>query len=127
MNIFLNHFSLLQIMKRLCYFILFLFVTGCGKTKVELPAGVLTQKEMIPLLVDMHIARAATGLYNAGDTSLFTMNDYIPYILKIHHIESAVYDSSISYYTLHPELMKEMYDDVISELSKKQGEVSSKK
>ncbi len=126
MNIILNHFSLVQIIKRLCFFVLFLFISGCGQPKTELPAGVLTQKEMIPLLVDIHIAQAATGLYNAGDTSLFTMSEYIPYILKIHHVESAVYDSSISFYTLHPEIMKEMYNEVISELSKKQGEVSSK-
>ncbi len=108
-------------------FILLVFVyCSCSQPKAEIPEGILTQKEMIPILVDIHIAQAANGLYNAGDTALFTMNDYIPYILKIHHIERALYDSSTAFYTLHPEIMQEMYDEVISELSKKQGEAVSK-
>lgn len=81
---------------------------------------------MVPILVDIHIAQAATGLYHSGDTSLFSVTDYLPYILKIHHVEKAVYDSSTSFYTLHPEIMKEMYEEVIDELSRKQGEISKK-
>ena len=108
------------------FILLVFFYCSCSQPKAEIPEGVLTQKEMIPILVDIHIAQAATGLYNAGDTALFTMNDYIPYILKIHHIEKALYDSSTAFYTLHPEIMQEMYDEVISELSKKQGEAVSK-
>ncbi|CAN5435719.1 hypothetical protein BH11BAC1_BH11BAC1_03140 [soil metagenome] len=106
--------------------VLSVFIFSCSKSKPEIPKGILTQNEMIPVLVDIHIAQAATGLFNSGDTSKYTMNDYIPYILSIHHIEKAVYDSSVDFYTQHPEIMQEMYDDVIDELSKKQGEVSSK-
>lgn len=101
------------------------FFAGCSKPKTEIPPGILTQKEMIPVMVDIHIARSAKALYNDGDTALFNMNEYLPYILSIHHIEKQVYDSSISFYTLHPEIMEQMYDEVINELSKKQGEVSS--
>ncbi|MEO8086453.1 MAG: DUF4296 domain-containing protein [Bacteroidota bacterium] len=106
--------------------VLSVFIFSCSKPKPEIPKGILTQKEMVPVLVDIHVAQAATGLFNTGDTSKYTMNDYIPYILSIHHIEKAVYDSSVAFYTQHPEIMQEMYDDVIDELSKKQGEVSSK-
>ena len=120
-----RHFSFFK--PPITVFILWVFIyCSCSQPKAEIPKGVLTQKEMIPVLVDIHIAQAATGLYNAGDTALFTMNDYIPYILKIHHIEKALYDSSTAFYTLHPEIMQEMYDEVISELSKKQGEAVSK-
>lgn len=115
-NIFLQHF--LSILVVICM--------ACGKPRPEIPAGVLTQQEMIPVLVDIHIAQAATGLYSAGDSIHFTMSDYIPQILALHHIEKSVYDSSISFYTLHPEIMQEMYDEVINELSKKEGEAKSK-
>lgn len=101
-------------------------VLSCSKPETKIPQGVLSKMELVPILVDIHIAQAATGLYNAGDSSHHTMNDYIPYILKIHKVERAVYDSTIAFYTLHPEILQEMYDEVISELSKKQGEVSSK-
>jgi hypothetical protein len=104
---------------------LLLFVYACSKPKTKIPPGILTQKEMIPILVDIHIAQAAAALYNTGDTARRTMTDYMPYILKIHEVEKAFYDSSLSFYTQHPEIMQEMYDEVINELSKKQGEVTS--
>ena len=101
----------------LCIFI------SCSKPKPEIPNGILQEKEMISVLADIHIAQAATAFYNVNDTLRPSMSDYIPYILKIHHVEQAVYDSSVSFYTLHPEIMQEMYNDVITELSRKQGEV----
>ena len=108
------------------YSMLAILLFACSKPKPEIPPGILTQKQMIPVLVDIHIAQAATGLYNGGDTAHYTMADYVPLILSLHHIEKAAYDSSINFYTMHPEIMQEMYDEVINELSKRQGEVSSK-
>ena len=105
---------------------------SCSKKKVETPHGVLSRQQMVPILADVHIAQAATSTYItfpkdsiATDSARYTMNDYLPYILKIHHTTKAQYDSSIVFYTAHPEMMQEMYDSVITELSKKQGEVSA--
>jgi hypothetical protein len=97
---------------------------SCSKPKAIIPEGVLSEKEMIPVLVDIHIAQSAIGLYDPEDSVKYTMNDLLPYILKIHHIEKIKYDSTISFYTRHPEIMQQMYDEVINEISKKQGEAS---
>ena len=99
---------------------------SCSKPKTIIPAGVLTEKEMIPLLVDIHIAQAAASIYSASDSAMYNMNEMLPYILSLHHVEKATYDSSIGFYTRHPELMQQMYEEVINELSKEEGEVSSK-
>jgi len=115
-----------NIFKIVVCFFLFAACLSCSKPKPEIPKGILTQKEMVPILVDIHIAQAAKDLYHTGDTARFSINDFLPFILSSHHIEKAVYDSSIAFYTLHPEIMQQVYDDVINELSKKQGEVSSK-
>ena len=108
------------------FFFLLLLAFSCSKPKTIIPAGVLTEKEMIPILVDIHIAQAAASIYNANDSAMFNMNEMLPYILSIHHVEPATYDSSVGFYTRHPELMQQMYDEVIIELSKEEGEVSSK-
>lgn len=115
--------------KTISFFLFALLVSAifsCSKPKTVIPAGILTEKEMIPILVDIHIAQAATGMYTPQDSLRYGMNELLPYILSIHHIEQVKYDSSISFYTRNPELMQKMYDEVINELSKKQGEVSSK-
>jgi len=100
---------------------------SCSKPKIIIPSGILTEKEMIPVLVDIHIAQSASSIYTQQDSIKYGMNEMLPYILSIHHIEKSRYDSSLSFYTQHPELMQKMYDEVINELSKKQSEVSSKK
>ena len=107
-------------------FSLTVIIFSCNKPKTVIPAGVLTEKEMIPVLTDVHIAQAAATAFDPKDTSAYTMDELLDAILRNHHIERTVYDSSISFYTRHPELMKAMYDEVINELSKKQGEVTSK-
>ena len=109
----------------LCLILFFIAAcVSCSKPKPVIPDGVLSQKEMIPVLVDIHIAQSATGLYDPEDSVKYTMNELLPYILKIHHIEKVKYDSTISFYTRHPEIMQQMYEEVINELSKKQGEAS---
>lgn len=97
---------------------------SCSKPKPEIPPGILSRKEMIPILADIHIAQAATATFTTGDTANYSITNYLPFILKNHHVERALYDSSITFYMQHPEIMEEMYDEVINELSKKQGEVS---
>ena len=110
----------------LAFLVSFFIIASCGKPKTIIPEGVLSEKEMIPVLVDIHIAQSAASLYDPEDSAKHNMNEMLPYILSIHHIEKAKYDSSISFYTRHPEIMQVMYDEVINEISKKQGEESSK-
>jgi hypothetical protein len=117
--------------RKLIYFFLFSMLTisflSCGKKKIEIPATVLPKEKMVPVIVDIHLAQAAAVIRNPSDSLHYTFGDYLPYILKLHDIPRAEYDSSISFYTSHPELMKEIYDDVINELSKKQSEVKTEK
>ena len=82
---------------------------------------------MVPLLADIHIAQAASTMYGIGDTTRYSMKEFLPYILKIHHVTQAQYDSSMSFYSGQPELMNDLYDKVIDELSKKQGEIEGGK
>jgi hypothetical protein len=96
---------------------------GCKKPEVKIPEGVLKKEQMVPILADIHIAQAAAVMNSASDTTRYSLSAMTEYILKIHHTSQAQYDSSIAFYTKHPEIMSQIYDNVISELSKKQGEV----
>src|SRR5690242_9962320 len=113
---------------KLCYFFYFAllgcFFISCTKQKIQIPPGVLNKQEMVPVIADVHLAQAAAGLYHPNDSTRFSMKEYLPYILKIHHVTEAQYDTSISFYMANPELMQEIYDSVIVELSKKESEVT---
>ncbi len=98
---------------------------SCSKKKIEIPAGILNRDEMVPILVDVHLAHAAEVIRNPGDTLNYSFKDMLPFILNKHNVAKTLYDSSIKYYTAHPEVMREVYDEVINQLSRKQGEVKT--
>ncbi len=109
-----------------CLISIILFSTSCSKKSVEIPKDVLSKEQLIPVLVDIHLAQSAMGINQLTDTSRFSMNDYSAYIFTTHHITKKQYDKSMGFYTLHPELLDGIYQEVINELSKKQGESEAK-
>ncbi len=110
-------------MKKVITFLsVIILFTACSKKEVTIPENILKQKEMTAVLTDIHIAQAAIGnkLYN--DSSNYKMNDYLAYILKQHKIEREVFLMSLKFYSANPEILHEVYDSVITTLSKTQGE-----
>ncbi len=93
---------------------------------MKIPGDVLSKEEIVPILVDIHLAQAARSVNQASDSARYTIADYTAYILKSHHVSKEKYESSISFYTEHPELLELVYGEVITELSKKQGEAEKK-
>ncbi len=102
------------------------FFTSCSKKSIDIPKNILTKTEMVPVLVDIHLAQAVVGINQRSDSLRYTLNDYSFSIFKLHHITREKYDSSLQFYTSHPELLEEIYAEVINELSKKQSEAERK-
>ena len=121
MKLFFNYFFFLNITCATLF-----LVCSCNKKAVEIPKGILTKQELVPVLADMHLAQAAAGLNQFSDTARYNLNEYSDAIFKLHHISKEKYDSSLSFYSSHPDLLDEIYQEVINELSKKQSEVSAK-
>jgi hypothetical protein len=90
------------------------------------PDGILVKEELVPILTDIHLAQAAIGINQSSDSSRYSIDDYKSYLFNYYHISKQKYDSSLSFYSLHPEMLNEIYKEVINELSKKQGEVERK-
>ena len=100
---------------------------ACTKKAIPIPESVLTRQELVPVLVDMHLAQTLVTMNLLADSTRYKLNAYEVVILNKHHVTKEKYDSSMSFYAANPELLDEIYQDVINELSKKQGEASAKK
>ena len=113
-------------MNRRAAIVLFMVLIGmspaCRKTTVEIPEGILKPVEMTALLADIHVVQAAVSLHSATDTSFTPFAAYAPAIFSNHGITSATYDSSLVFYTRHPELLDSIYKNVIVTLSRRQSE-----
>jgi hypothetical protein len=110
----------------LCFLLLAIAFSSCSKKAIEIPKDILGKEEIIPVLVDVHLAQAAAGISQVNDSLHLTPEDYSLSVFKLHHITREKYTSSLEFYTAHPELLDEIYAEVINELSKKQSEAERK-
>ncbi|HRU61295.1 MAG: DUF4296 domain-containing protein [Bacteroidota bacterium] len=102
------------------------FFSACSRKETPLPEGILDRKALVPVLVDVHLAQASVAILRTADTTAHAMGDYMDFILRQHGLDTATYARTIRYYGEHPDLLSELYDDVIDELSRIQGEAQQK-
>jgi hypothetical protein len=86
--------------------------------QVKIPSNVLSRERYTKLLVDFSLAESAANLNikNLSGSKFDSAYAFNP--LKENKVSQALYDSTISFYSKHPEIYKEIYEDVLSALSK---------
>jgi hypothetical protein len=100
----------------------FLFIlSSCSKPEVKIPPDLLDQPALTHILIDIHLAQASAGTKERVD-SVNVMNDGVEEILAAHGISRADLLRNLKFYSEHPALLQQVYDSVITGLSRMQGE-----
>jgi len=103
-------------MRKLLIILMAVLVLACSKNRV--PKGILSQKKIIPVLVDIHLV---DGIYAQRYTQKITRenyeNDLYLTVLKKYKIDQKAFEASILYYGKHPEKYKAVYDEVLNRLN----------
>ena len=100
--------------------ILSILLLGCTAPKTEIPTDILSEKEFVNLLKEVHLAEAAfelqktKGMENAKS---ILANSYQSIYTK-HTIDEASFNKTLSFYATHPEKLEGIYTTVLEELSK---------
>ena len=100
-----------------------LFSCGQDEGQVAIPSDVLPKEKMAQVITDIHLAEANASLYTLPD-SVSSEKLHFEKIFAKHKITKIQYDKSISFYIDHPELLNEVYEKVLNELSRMQGEAA---
>jgi hypothetical protein len=117
-------------MKQLLFGIFLLTLIGCSrfKTGSSTPSGIISQDSMIGILVDIHVADAvADQRFGADKPNRAFINAMYEQIYKNHHITAAQYKESYKYYETHPAEMDKMYEQIITEISKREADIKKAK
>jgi len=114
-------------MKKILIFRLFLFLlvlTSCGNGLPRSKEGILSEKQMVEMLLDTHLADALLFVENSpsnvkSDKGLF----YYPSILEKYGITKAQMDSSVVWYMRNPAAYARIYQKVVKDLEQRQAAV----
>jgi Domain of unknown function (DUF4296) len=91
---------------------------ACGSAEDKAPADLLTPTQMVPLLIDIHLAESKTNMLrlSSSDSSLAAYRFLERGIFKKYKIDTARYRRSFQYYAAHPKDFQKIYEEVETQL-----------
>jgi hypothetical protein len=100
-----------------------LLVFSC-KSEEGFPEGILTESEMVDLLIDIRILEGKVSVLSVGrDSSRVLYEKLERDIFEKHEMDSLVYRRSYQYYLVRPELYLSVNDIVLDSLKIRQDRV----
>jgi len=113
-------------MFRYTFLVPIVFLVLACSTRPKVPREFPNEKEMAELLADIYIAEGAinnSGYYHGKSDN--KIPGYYRFVLDKHSLTKQEFDTIVSWYTAHPQLFKEVYEDVISILSEQEAQLAS--
>ena len=105
--------------------VLLLSVMGCKEKYPHVPKDVIPVAKMENILIDMHISDAVAETRSLGDGNEKKWSQqYYMQIYKNYGITKEEFLKSYLFYQNNPVLLNKLYDDVLSEMSKREGKIS---
>lgn len=91
-----------------------LALSGCR------PKGILRSGEMREILIDLHKTDAILQVTGRTHTATEIKTIYYAQVLEKHGITQAQFDSSLVWYTAHPQLFDKIYPKVMADLKEEE-------
>ena len=105
---------------------IFCLVACSGKQGIKPPVGVMSRDSMVSAMATMHIAESRIMQFDGRNLSREIKSAVIQEELSKSGIDTMSFNRSFDWYALHPDLFSAMYDDILSEISRRQEGVSDK-
>lgn len=113
--------------KNFIFFIalLFLFVRCGDENEDTVPNSIISKEKFTKLLTDFLLAESATNLNikQVDITKFDSTYKFNP--LRENHVTKSQYDSAVNFYSKHPQLYKQIYDDALLLLSDMQTKIKA--
>lgn len=100
-------------MKYIIYSVMIVLMLSCeSKTKMDKPENLLTKKQMIELLTDMHLANSTSGVNNIHEEK---NKNYMSLVYEKYKVDSVQFAESNMYYAANVE----EYEDIFLKVEKR--------
>ncbi|MBT3301838.1 MAG: DUF4296 domain-containing protein [Bacteroidetes bacterium] len=96
-----------------------LFIISCGGKKNEkIPDDVIPEKDMVGILIDIHLAEAGVSFSRLERDSFdYYLSNYYFDIFRKHHITKDEFDFSMNFYLDNPNILQAVYEIVNDSLN----------
>ncbi len=97
------------------------------ESEVDIPPNIMSEEQLVKVLTDCYLGEGASGINVKNVVGEKFDSAYLFNPLKDHQISKSLFDSSISFYTKHPKVMKIIYDKMLDRMSQIQasGKINS--
>ncbi|HYX10140.1 MAG TPA: DUF4296 domain-containing protein [Bacteroidales bacterium] len=117
---------IIMINKKYLFFIVLFLLVACQqhKQKVKL----IPREKFIQVLTDIHLADGVA--YSGNFLSEYHRIDSLNYsqdVFKKNGVTKAQYDTTLAYYTAHADKFNKIYDEVIANLTRMEGDLEKEK
>ena len=114
-------------MKTLFFLFLMIFVS-CKAADPKLPEDVLTQEQMVSLLIDFYLIEGKVRvLKQPQDSAVSVFNVFEEELYQKHQTDSIQHLHSYNYYLQHPKELNEIYVAVVDSLNLREKVVKKNK
>ena len=98
-------------------FIILLLFPGCERNKPG--KDLIPPETLVHVIVDMHLLYSiqSSNAYRELSRDVDSIDTH-SYLFEKHQIDKAQFDSTIAWYSRHPELFTDIYDQVVMQLSR---------
>jgi peptide subunit release factor RF-3 len=109
-------------------FALVIAMSACDKPIVHKPDNLIKEKQMIDMLVDVHLAEATFNKfrYDSAMRDNSAANFYAS-VLDKYEVPDTLFEQSYVYYASMPKKFEKMYREVMNKLSDQEQEFSGRK
>ena len=113
---------------QIALFLLTIVVVGCDEPIMPKPEHLIKEKQMIDMLVDIHLAEATFNKFRYDSIMKNNSSTNFYYsVLNKYQVPDSVFEQSYVYYASVPKDFEKMYRKVMNKLSEKEQELSGRK
>ncbi len=112
-------------MHRLLLIVLFFLIltgTGCKEKGYPKPGNLISEKQMVDILYDIHMSEAIADKfrYQTADSLRLEPNDLYQGVLDKYNLNDSVLAQSLIYYSSRPKIYEKIYEQVIERMNVQQ-------
>ena len=98
---------------------LLLFLQSCNNEKVTIPEDILGEEEMAEILADVQLVESTIIVRGDDEELQHDSLDFYGAVYERYNITPEQFEKSMKFYTLHPDILEEIYSDVIVTISER--------